>query len=174
LPRVSDVNTVTSDMLPTICDLTGQPLPDRPLDGISLKPLIEGQMQERPGPVCFWQYRVQGAGSQMPYIEPDQQQGTTPLVKQMNGIYTRNFRNLHLDDISEQDYVGPRVLLDNNYKLVIGPGQDPSVELFEIRKDPAEKDDLSKSKAEVVKSLELQLKDWQTSVLESLTGADYQ
>jgi arylsulfatase A-like enzyme len=54
-PLVSDVNAVTSDMLPTICELIGQPLPDIPMDGISLKPLIDGQMKERPSPICFWQ-----------------------------------------------------------------------------------------------------------------------
>ena len=172
-PSTSDVNAVTSDMLPTICDLVGQPLPDLRLDGISLKSLIDGQMTERPGPICFWQYRILGERSQMPYIKADQQEGTTPLVKQMNGIYTRNFRNLHLSEISEQDYEGPRVILDNRYKLVIGPGKDPTVELFEIRKDPAEKNDLSESRAEVVMNLERQLEVWQTSVLESLTGADY-
>ena len=47
-PRVTDVNAVTSDMLPTVCDVVGQPLPDRPLDGISLKALIDGEMTERP------------------------------------------------------------------------------------------------------------------------------
>jgi len=31
-PRASDVNSVTSDILPTLCDLAGQPLPDCPLD----------------------------------------------------------------------------------------------------------------------------------------------
>jgi len=91
----------------------------------------------------------------------------------MNGIYTRNFQNLHLAEISKQDYEGPRVILDNQHKLVIGPGKDPTVELFEIRNDPAEKNDLSGSRVEVVKNLERQLEDWQTSVLESLTGADY-
>jgi hypothetical protein len=65
------------------------------------------------------------------------------------------------------------VILDNQYKLVIGPGENPMVELFEIRNDPAEKNDLSESRAEVVARLEQQLEDWQTSVLESLTGAEY-
>jgi arylsulfatase A-like enzyme len=174
LPRVSDVNAVTSDMLPTICDLVGQPLPDRHLDGISLESLIDGQMNERPSPICFWQYTNTGERNQDPYVEPDQQEGTTPLAKQMNGLYTRNFRNLHLKEILEKDYEGPRVILDNRYKLVIGPGENPTIELFEIRKDPAEKNDLSEAKMDVVKNLERQLEDWQTSVLKSLIGADYQ
>ena len=92
----------------------------------------------------------------------------------MNGLYTRNFRNLHLKEILEKDYEGPRVILDNRYKLVIGPGENPTIELFEIRKDPAEKNDLSDTRADVVKNLERQLEDWQKSVLESLIGADYQ
>jgi arylsulfatase A-like enzyme len=173
LPRVSDVNTVTSDILPTICEVAGLPVPDRPLDGISLKPLIEGEMTERPVPICFWQYIINGEKQPLPYIEPDKQEGTTPLAKQMNGLYTRNFRNLHLREITERDYEGPRVILDNRYKLVIGPGHDPTVELFEIRKDPAEQHDLSETRREVVENLEKQLEDWQTSVLESLMGVDY-
>lgn len=171
---ISDVNAVTSDMLPTICDLVGLPLTDRPLDGISLESLIDGQMTERPSPICFWQYTNTGERNQDPYVEPDQQEGTTPLAKQMNGLYTRNFRNLHLVEILEKDYEGPRVILDNQYKLVLGPGENPTIELFEIRKDPAEKNDLSETKAEVVKNMEQQLYDWQTSVLESLIGVDYQ
>jgi arylsulfatase A-like enzyme len=167
------MNTVTSDILPTLCDLTGQPLPDRPLDGISLKPLIDGQMEERPVPVCFWQYQIAGERNQLPYIEPTQQEGTTPLAKQMNGIYTRNFRNFHLGEITEQDYEGSRVILDNRYKLVIGPGPDPVIELFKIREDPGEQHDISGENADVVQTLEKQLADWQTSVLQSLKGADY-
>jgi len=130
-------------------------------------------MKERPSPICFWQYTIQGGEAQNPYIEPGQQEGTTPLVKQMNGLYTRNFRNFQLEKISDQDYEGSRVILDNRYKLVIGPGKNPTVELFEIREDPAEKYDLSETNVEVVKNLEKQLEDWQTSVLESLTGSDY-
>jgi arylsulfatase A-like enzyme len=173
-PRVSDVNTITSDILPTLCELTGQPLPDRPLDGISLQSLIDGMMAERPGPICFWQYNVSRGEEQVAYIEPDLQEGTTPLVKQMNGIYTRNFRNFHLGEILEQDYEGPRVILDNRHKLVIGPGDTPTVELFEIREDPAEQQDISGTNAELVNDLEMQLRDWQTSVLKSLRGEDYQ
>lgn len=172
-PLVSDVNTVTSDMLPTICEVTSQPLPDRPLDGISLTPLFDGQMTERPGPICFWQYIPNQVENAPSYIDPGLQEGTTPLVKQMQGRYTRNFRNYQYREIQEQDYEGPRVILDNRYKLVLGTGKDPVVELFDLRTDPAEENDLSETEPVVVDSLERRLEDWQLSVLQSLTGADY-
>jgi arylsulfatase A-like enzyme len=43
-PRVSAVSAVTSDLLPTLCAIVGRPLPQRPLDGIDLTPLIDGRM----------------------------------------------------------------------------------------------------------------------------------
>ncbi|NQT85961.1 sulfatase-like hydrolase/transferase, partial [bacterium] len=52
-PRVTNVLAVTSDILPTICDLLDLPLPERPLDGASLVPLLEGKMTERPMPIGF-------------------------------------------------------------------------------------------------------------------------
>jgi len=172
-PRVTDVNAVTSDMLPTICDLLGLPLPDRPLDGISLTPLIDGEMIQRPNPVCFWSYK--GTNEKRPYIDPKLQEGTTPLVKQMGGLYTRNFRNLHHPKITPQDFAGARSILDNRYKLVVHdkPGGEFERQLFDVRDDPAEKVDLIETKSDVAKNLEQQLRDWQQSVLESLTGADY-
>ena len=42
--RVSKVNGVTSDILPTLCECAGVELPARPLDGISLASLVEGKM----------------------------------------------------------------------------------------------------------------------------------
>ena len=174
-PRTTDVNTVTSDMLPTVCDIIGQPLPDRPLDGISLKPLIDGRMTERPTPICFWSYQTKGETKNQPYFDPELQKGTTPLVKQMAGLLTRNFRNYHHPAISDTDYTGPRTILDNRYKLVVNDrkGSDTQKELFDIREDPAEKNNLIDQKPEVAKQLQQQLRTWQQSVLNSLTGADY-
>ena len=175
-PCTSDVNSVTSDMLPTICDLLGQPLPDRPLDGISLKPLIDGKMTERPRPICFWSYNT---GPELkrkpkPYIDPKLQEGTTPLVKMMAGRFTRNFRNFHHPKVFEQDFAGPRVILKNRYKLVVAAkGGEATTELFDIRSDRAEKRNLVEAEPKLAKEMSKQLRDWQQSVLNSLTGADY-
>ncbi len=175
-PRVTDLNTVTSDMLPTICDLTGQPVPNRPLDGISLKTLIKGNMTERPTPICFWSYEAgRESRNGRPYIEPTLQEGTTPLVKLLGGRATRNFRNFHHATVTEEDFAGPRAILDGRHKLVVD-GQlknDHTRELFDLGSDPAEKNNLVDTKPEVAKRLEEGLRDWQQSVIKSLTGADY-
>ena len=176
-PMVTDVNTVSSDVLPTLCDLVGQTLPDRPLDGISLKPLFEGNMEERPSPIGFWNGspREEAGFVPEPYIDPELQKGTTPLVKLMGDIATRNFKNFHHPDIQEQDYGGPRAMLDNRYKLVIhGESRDEArKELFDVREDSAEQHNIIDVQPAVAKKLEQQLMNWQQSVLESLLGKDY-
>jgi hypothetical protein len=159
----------------------GQFKPARPLDGISLKPLIDNKMASRAQPICFWSYNAgrDVNGGLQPYIAPELQEGTTELVKRMNGRLTRNFRNFHHPAIREEDFAGPRAILDNRYKLVIDgqpgakPGSESVVELFDLRADLAEEDNLIEAKPQIAKKLERQLRDWQQSVLKSLTGADY-
>ena len=173
-PRSTPVHGVTSDILPTLCDLTGQDLPNRPLDGISLVPVFDGSMDERPEPVCFWSFSRNPEHGTEPYIDPELQAGTTPLVKYMDGRLTRNFRNFHHPEIEEGDFDGRRAILDTRYKLVIeGEGEGSGPELFDIRADPAESNNLASSEPEEVDRLEQELRQWQQSVLESLTGADY-
>lgn len=173
-PRVTGVNTVTSDMLPTICDVLGLPMPERPLDGVSLQSLIDGTMTERASPICFWSYD-NPQGDPEPYIDPKLQEGTTPLVKLMDGRATRSFVNFHHRQITEGDFFGPRAILDNRYKLVVDgePGSESVVELFDLRSDRAEAENLVGTQPETAQRLQQQLRAWQQSVLESLTGSDY-
>lgn len=52
--RETEFPAVTSDYLPTVLDVLGIEHPDsRPLDGISLVPLIEERVQERTSPIGF-------------------------------------------------------------------------------------------------------------------------
>lgn len=172
--KATDMNTVTSDMLPTLCELAGAPLPDRPLDGISLRPLIEGQMTTRPKPIGFWMFDVRPGVQKFPYIAPKLQTGTTPLVKMMDGLFTRNFQNYRYEEIAKEDFAGPRTLLDGQYKLVIdGQGSKAVKELFDVRQDPGEKNNILNAHPELAAEMEKQLRTWQESVLQSLTGADY-
>jgi arylsulfatase A-like enzyme len=172
--RASDVNAVTSDILPTLCDLVGQPLPRRPLDGISLRPLFEGRMSERPRPIGFWDGAVARVPGAKPYLDPQLQKGTTPLVKLgPDGAATRDFQNFHHPEIRPTDFSGARAMVDNRFKLVVDGARGTGRELFDLRRDPAEKHNVIAEHPEVAQRLEQQLRTWQQSVLESLTGADY-
>jgi arylsulfatase A-like enzyme len=51
--RTTDVPCVTSDYLPTVLDVLGIDLPQRPMDGISLVPLIKGEATARNKPIGF-------------------------------------------------------------------------------------------------------------------------
>ena len=145
------------------------------LDGVNLEPMIDGRMTSRPKPIFFWSFNTRGLAGRdrKPYIDPELQEGTTPLVKLMNGILTRNFQNFHYPAINERDFAGPRVILDSDYKLVIDGSEGSGHELFNLRDDLAEKSNLSGSKPAFVEKLLRQLREWQQSTLKSLTGADY-
>jgi arylsulfatase A-like enzyme len=176
-PRRSSVRASTSDLLPTLAALTGQPLPNRPMDGIDLTPVLDGTMTTRPTPLHFWMYdtRANDSSKEEPYLAPELQLGTTPLVKKMGGKATRDFTNFRHPVVAEADYLGPRTRIEGDHKLVIHERKngEPKVELFDLKADPAEKTNLLEQKPELAKELQSKLRQWQDSVLKSLTGADY-
>jgi len=176
-PRVTRFPGSTVDLLPTVCAITGQPTPDRPLDGVDLTPVLEGNREERPGPLCFWDYpwkRLE-TSKLAPWIDPALQQGTTPLAKLMAGKATRDFTNFRQPPITENDYAGVKAIIDGRYKLVIHDAADGDSrrELFDLASDPGEKTDLSSKQPETVSNLQSRLRTWQSSVLKSLAGDDY-
>ena len=176
-PRSTSVRACTSDLLPTVAALVGQPLPQPPLDGIDLAPVLDGTITARPAALHFWEY--QAANRQKtdgePYIMPELQKGTTPLVKKMGGKATRDFTNFKHPVITEEDYLGARSIIEGDHKLVIHEQKSgaPKIELFDLKADPAEKSNLAAQQPDLVTSLQTKLRDWQSSVLKSLTGADY-
>jgi arylsulfatase A-like enzyme len=175
-PRSTSVRASTSDLLPTVAAIAGQSLPDRPLDGIDLAPVLDGTMTARPTALHFWEYQAGGKkASGEPYIDPELQKGTTPLVKKMGDKATRDFTNFRHPVITEEDYRGARSIIEGDHKLVIHEQKSgaPKIELFDLKADPAEKTNLAAQQPELVKSLQTKLRQWQDSVLKSLTGADY-
>ncbi len=167
----------TSDLLPTVANLVGAPLPDRPLDGIDLMPLLASRASERPEPLFFWGFdtRALRANDLQPYLDPELQRGTTPLVKLSGGIATRNFQNFHHPPVSESDYLGPRSIIEGDWKLIVTPakGGDERRELFDLAADRGETSDLAERHPDRVEALGKKLRAWQDSVLRSLGGADY-
>lgn len=174
-PVATSVHAVTTDTLPTLCDLTGQPLPSRPLDGISLRPLLEGNMQSRPSPIRFWQYvarRERDTGAK-PYLSAEQQEGTTPTRTPRDGKLTRDFSNFVHPEIKPEDFAGSAALLDNRWKLVVPAAPGQAHELYDIRQDPGEARNVAPENTSAAAAMARELRDWQQSVLTSLTGADY-
>ena len=121
----------------------------------------------------FWAYdtaRLNGTKKE-PYIDPKLQEGTTPLAKLSGGKATRDFINFkHPTPLTDADYHGPRAIIDGPFKLVI---HDKKQELFNLEADPAEKTNLITQHPETATKLQTQLREWQHSVLKSLSGADY-
>ncbi len=177
-PRSTAIRASTSDLLPTLCAITGQSLPARPLDGIDLSPLLDGQMTERSNPLYFWEYDLGSlkGDTLRPWIDPELQKGTTPLVKKMRGKATRDFTNFHQPAITDADSRGARAIIGGHFKFVIHEPAlgDPKHELFDLQADPAEKTNLIEKQPATAGKLQDQLREWQKSVLQSLTGADYQ
>jgi len=175
-PAVTSAVSVTTDYLQTLADITGQPTPDRPLDGQSWVPLFKDPSIERNRSHFFWQYnRDLFDDTCDPYIPMQLQEGTTPLVRKRHGKYTRTFRNCVYTEISEEDFQGERVMMSDRYKLIIegDTPNDRGFELYDIEKDPGETINLADDDPVMAAQMAAALRAWQESVLNSLTGADY-
>jgi arylsulfatase A-like enzyme len=177
-PRSTRVRATTSDLLPTLCALVGQPLPKRPLDGMDLTGVLDGTMTERTKPLFFWAFSTQRVARSnfQPWIDPELQQGTTPLVKLQGGKATRDFLNFRHPAITDDDYLGPRAIIDGRLKLVIheGNGGEANIELFDLDADSAESTNLAAQQPDHAGHLQVRLREWQQSVLHSLSGGDYE
>jgi arylsulfatase A-like enzyme len=157
--------------------VTGESLPNRPLDGVDLCAAFDGTLGERPNPLCFWEYNTDrlAATKPQPYLDPEQQKGTTPLAKLSGGKATRDFKNFRHPAISDADYLGSRAIISGRFKLVVQDQANGEVrrELFDLEADPAETTNLLDQQSSLADRLQLKLRDWQQLVLTSLTGADY-
>jgi arylsulfatase A-like enzyme len=175
-PAVTQAIAVTTDYLQTLAEITGQRLPNRPLDGMSWLPIFKDSSIERNRPHFFWQYNRDLFDDNCdPYIDPELQEGTTPLEVKRHGKFTRTFTNCVYTEIKEEDFQGERVMMDDRYKLVVD-GETPNAkgfELYDLLKDPGETQNLADAHPERVQAMATALRAWQESVLNSLTGADY-
>lgn len=173
--RSSEHVAVTSDILPTLCTAAGIAPSSRVLDGMDLNPLFRGESDKRSKPVCFWSFNTRGLPKDSrPWLSLEEQQGTTPLVKLMNGKPTRKFQNFHYEEIREQDFLGPRAITTQQYKLILDQSKTVTTELYDLMEDQGETTNIASRKPGIVKELSRQLRSWQESVLHSLTGSEYE
>ncbi len=183
-PRTSAVPCVTSDIFPTVLDLLQlqSPRPERPLDGISLRPLlVDGTMRERPSPIGFWRYNAQGERANGRWIPEDIARGTTPTTRNP----AIDFLNYRHPVAKTSDFGGDAAWTDNRYKLILADrpaggntkarkrAAPSGVELFDLLADPKEERNLASQHPEIVRRMTAELHAWQRSVERSLSGADY-
>jgi len=133
---VAKVPCSTLDYFPTIRDHLGFKMPDkRPIDGISLLPLIAGEMSERPRPIPFCSPGSRGRGA---------------------------------------DRSRSLALVDNRFKFMTSLSKDGREDLlFDLGKDPSEKNNTIKDYPERAAEMKETLKRWIVSCQASHSGADY-
>lgn len=176
-PQSTDVRCSTSDIYPTLLDAARvQVAAEQPrLDGISLTPLIDGQMTARPTPLGFWDFPAQGI--------------STPSAKWMADLYAAQQKGEDLTahessqasaelpnpGYSTEQFPGHSAWTDGDWKLhrIEKAGQNVKWELYDLAGDPEEKNDRSVEQPERVRSMRQGLEKWLVSVVHSLNGRDY-
>jgi arylsulfatase A-like enzyme len=175
-PRVSEMPCNTSDIYPTLLEITGVRMKNQPpLDGISLVPLMESKMKTRPKPMGFWDHPTGGIRT------PSLEWMTELLEAQKAGKESSEISRLRLDagEITKQypldSFPGHAAWLDWPWKLhrIHSKKGDVKFELYNLADDSAEQNDLSTQNADRVNSMESQLESWLASVVNSLNGRDY-
>jgi len=175
--RTTMVRCITSDIYPTLIDIVGAtPKKQPPLDGISLVPLLDGTMKVRPRPMGFWQHPTGGIGT------PSHKWMTELLAAQKAGKEPDDPSKLRLDAGKNlkkyplDAFPGHAAWVDGDWKLhrIVGPKKEKArFELYDLAKDPSERNDLAGKEAERVATMSRALEEWQRSVVRSLNGEDY-
>jgi arylsulfatase A-like enzyme len=175
-PRVITAPAVTSDIYPTVVEYTGARVGRQPpLDGRSLRPLLEGTASGRNGGIGFWNHPVRGLG--VPTTLMDEL-----YAAQQHGREPDDPVRLHLDagEIKQQlpldHFPGHAAWLAGYWKLHrIEEEKTGAVawELYDLASDPVEARNVIAQEPELTRTMQNALRDWQQSVARSQNGADY-
>ncbi|GIW79564.1 MAG: N-acetylgalactosamine-6-sulfatase [Gemmatales bacterium] len=174
-PRTTSVRCNTSDIYPTLVEITGAKVKKQPpLDGISLVPLLDGKMASRPKPMGFWDYPIGGISTPsakwMAELYKAQQAGKEPDDKQKLRLDAGEIRRKYPLD----KFPGHAAWIAGDWKLHrIEKNNKVAFELYNLVSDRAEKNDLAQKEPERVKAMATALEKWQRSVVRSLNGEDY-
>lgn len=175
-PRITDVRCNTCDIYPTLLSLLDiQQANQPPLDGISLRPLIEGNMQSRPRPMGFWDYTIAGIGTPSAQLmgellKAQQEGGDLPAAESSQLAATLPNPAYPLDK-----FPGHAAWTSGDWKLHRIEDKQSKVtwELYNLKDDPMEASDRTAEEAHRVKAMQAELESWLQSVVRSLNGEDY-
>jgi arylsulfatase A-like enzyme len=174
--RICSFPANTNDIFPTLLDIIGVKAdPDQPLDGISLLPVLDKQIESRARPMGFWQYPVGGIRT------PSAEWMAELLEAQKNGDMIGDSARLRLEDSQVgiqypmDTLPGHAAWLDWPWKLhrIQDKEGDIRWELYQLERDPMEREDLAGMERETVTKMKPELEAWQTSVVRSMNGLDY-
>lgn len=177
VPNPRRINTPcgTVDIYPTLLEIAGVQVDDqpRPIDGVSIAPLILGREFIREKPLGFWSYP--GGSARTP---------SENILRAMQAIERgedvpppSRFPDWRISQPYREDrFPGHAAWIDGKWKLhripPRGSGEE-QWELYDLEADPQEARNVAADEPEVVQKLRPGLEAWQRSVLRSLNGADY-
>ena len=125
-------------MFPTVLEAAGVGVPEEvgELDGVSLLPLFDAKWKAREKPMGF-------------HFLHQRWQGNLERKKEkfLSGVGTVGF-----------------VVIDNDYKLITNL-RGKSAQLYDVVKDPGEKQDLATDRPEITKRMQAWRTQWWTSVV---------
>ncbi len=176
-PKVFSEPCVTSDILPTLLDVAGlDPDKSRPLDGISLMPLLEGAQKHRTQPIGFWDASIKGIGTPAKQWMEEQmaaeKEGREPSPEPPAFAAAARIQ----PRFTPGKFPGHAAWLDGSWKL--HRIEDPKTgnvnwELYDLAADPDESRVLLAEQPERVAQMQEALENWLESVVRSHDGKDY-
>ncbi|HQZ27780.1 MAG TPA: sulfatase-like hydrolase/transferase [Verrucomicrobiales bacterium] len=177
VPMVSPVRCCTTDIFPTILEVAGvSETGHRPLDGISLVPLIHGEMALRPIPLGFWNAGIPGTFTNPAGVAnkvlPKNEEWSAGKVERV----TRRVEKIPKQKFPDAVYSGHSAWISGDWKLhriSSSDGEKVKWSLYNLTNDPQENKDVAKAYPEIVVDLKVGMEAWLESVVQSLRGRDY-
>jgi arylsulfatase A-like enzyme len=173
-PRATAAVASTSDILPTVLELAGVPLPagHPPLDGVSLAAVVDGKAEARSRPLGFWRHPTPGLSA------PSDAWMKELLEAQEKGVEPPDRSRQDAGEIAERHpedaFPGHAAWLAWPWKLHRIQGKNAlKHELYRLSDDPMEAKDVLAAEPERAKAMGAELEAWLLSVVRSLNGADY-
>ncbi len=174
-PRRVSTPCGTVDMYPTVMDMLGLKVAkSHPLDGVSLRPVIEGKAMPQRKPLGFWEFPTKGRPRRshelLKAIAAEQRGGPPAPIEDADLDAAKITEHYPTDERP-----GHAAWLDGDFKLHRFPrkGDKVSYELYDLSKDPTEKKNVLDEHPDRAKRMKAGLEAWQASVIRSVNGADY-
>ena len=134
--RETDAPISVTDLLPTIAAATGAKVPAN-VDGVNIVPYLQGKTSKQPHKALFWR-TTEHAALQRQRRQPK----ATVYIPHIAAVREGKWKMVVLDDA----------------------GPNEHIELYDLVRDPSEKNDLASKEEKVVKRLSGELAKWRSTL----------